>query len=924
MTSDHSLSGDSHRDAVEAALASVLALPEAERPERLARVCREQPALAADVGRQMGALLRLGLLHADAHEGGMDEGTALAALTPPDRLGPYQLGKRLAGGGMGVVHEAFDPQTGRRVAVKLVRPELLPFAEARARFQREVAVLAGLDHPGLVPVLQYGEEQGLPWYAMPLVAGQSLAALLTGLADADVRTLSPGLLHRAGAKDYVHASCELVRDIALALDHAHAHGVVHRDVKPSNIMIAADGRALLIDFGLAQAASGDSVTRSGVQPGSLAYMAPEQVRGEKVDARSDVFSLGCVLYELLSLRSPFASETEQRIRQNVLAADPAPLRSLHPGLTWDVAVVCATAMAPEPMRRYATARAFADDLDAFLRARPIAASTAGPILRLRRFARRRPAFSTALAMGFLLTTGLPTGLYLSELRAADRERGLRVAADQEAVRARQAESMATARQREFDQLKGVVLLDRARAAERQLYPAWPHLVPDMEAWLHDHAAPLLAMRPQLQQTVAELRGRAAPGPPDHAHNTPRRPIFVDTSQQFLHDTLAELEQDVSTFASGLVPEVERRLSWARRLGALSQRHPLAAVTWDEARAAIRSADGRTAHRAYAGLDLPLTDDQVLGLVPIGCNPDTLLWEFYELRSAWDGEQDPATIEIPRHTERDGRRGHIQVGEETGIVLVLLPGGRFHMGSQSTDPQGPNYDADAGSNEGPVHEVTLAPFFVARHELTQAQWRRLSGGQTPSAHGAGSEDLVGGTITWSHPVEMVDWAMASTLMMQHGLTLPTEAQSEYALRAGTVTPWWTGPDRDSLRGIANIADGSAKAAGAAWTEIQEWPEFEDGYMLHAPVDALQPNPFGLHHAHGNVWEWCADAFGSYALPVRSGDGMREVPAGATSFRVPRGGAFTSGARAARSAYRRDYTPTLRYLSLGLRAARQLPR
>lgn len=908
--------GGPHRDALEAALTAILEASPAERPARLAALCREHPSLTDELGRQLGALVRFGLLPGEPTDDPAAAPTVWAPAWQPQRLGPFELGRRLGGGGMGVVHEAVDERTGRRVAVKLVRPELLPFAETRARFQREVAVLAGLDHPALVPVLQYGEDHGVPWYAMPLVAGRTLAATLAECQDREPRRLPPGLLGRPDSRDYVHAACEQVRSIALALAHAHAQGIVHRDVKPSNLMLAGDGRLLLIDFGLAHAAHGESLTRTGVQPGSLAYMAPEQVRGEPVDARSDVFSLGCVLYELLALRSPFAADTEERIRQNVLAAEPPPLRSLHPGLPRDVVAICATAMAPEPSRRYGSAKAFADDLDNFLRAQPIAASPAGPLLRLRRFARRRPALTTAVAMGLLLTTGLPTGLYVSERNAAERERELRHSADAEATRARAAESRATARQREFDQLKGVVLHERAMAAERSLYPALPHRAADLEGWLRTHAAPLLAMRNDLQQTLADLRTRAA-GDPAAA-----QPRFTDTAQQFLFDTLGELDQQLAAFATGPVPDVQRRLRWANEVAAASLAHPLARVGWDEARRAIRAADGSTAHVAYRGRDLPLADDQILGLVPIGCNPDTLLWEFYDLRSAWDGVADPRTLEIPMHVERDGRRGHIEVGEATGIVFVLLPGGRFHMGAQAKDPLGPNFDPDAGANEGPVHEVELAPFFLARHEVTQAQWRRLTNGQTPSNARPGSSDFVGGTITWAHPVEQVDWPTASSTMLQHGLRLPTEAQSEYAQRGGTQTPWWTGRDRDSLRGVANMADGTAKKAGAEWTEIQEWPQYEDGYMVHAPVDALRPNAFGLHHVHGNVWEWCADWFGPYTLPTRPGDGMREVPPGSTPSRVPRSGAFTSGARAARSAYRRDYTPTLRYLSLGLRAARSL--
>src|SRR5262249_8937168 len=149
-------------------------------------------------------------------------------------------------------------------------------------------------------------------------------------------------------------------------------------------------------------------------------------------------------------------------------------------------------------------------------------------------------------------------------------------------------------------------------------------------------------------------------------------------------------------------------------------HPNARHTWAEARAAIAKADGEVASRLYAGKAIELRDEDVTGLVPIGMNPVTKLWEFYELRSAWDAKSDPREIPIPEH---DGE-GRIEATAATGIVFVLLPGGTFTMGAQRGD--GPNHDPQARSDESPVHEVTLLPFFLARHELTRAQWQRLVG------------------------------------------------------------------------------------------------------------------------------------------------------------------------------------------------------
>ena len=157
----------------------------------------------------------------------------------------------------------------------------------------------------------------------------------------------------------------------------------------------------------------------------------------------------------------------------------------------------------------------------------------------------------------------------------------------------------------------------------------------------------------------------------------------------------------------------------------------------------------------------------------------------------------------------------------------------------------------------------------------------------------------------------------------GLSLPSEAQWEYGARGGTTSVWWTGAERESLRTekAANLADQAAARGGATWPAIQDWPELDDGYGVHAPVDQFAPNPFGLHNVHGNVWEWCLDGYDSRFYRQRTGENPVSNPAG-SSDRVPRGGGFDSSAAYARSALRYHYTPELALNSLGLRLARAL--
>jgi formylglycine-generating enzyme required for sulfatase activity len=259
-------------------------------------------------------------------------------------------------------------------------------------------------------------------------------------------------------------------------------------------------------------------------------------------------------------------------------------------------------------------------------------------------------------------------------------------------------------------------------------------------------------------------------------------------------------------------------------------------------------------------------------------------------------------------------------DSSAVVLVLLPGGTFTMGAQADDPSLPNHDPAARTDEGPVHEVTLAPFFMGKYEFTQGQWGRFRRAN-PSAYGPDRKDF--GVSDILHPVEQVSWDEAARVLGQLGLVLPTEAQWEYAARAGTTSVWWPGDEREALIGVANLADRSASRIGATWDSIKEWPALDDGFPVHARVGSLAANAFGLHDVHGNVLEWCRDwhgAVGTYELEPEPGSGLRK-PINAR-YHVYRGGGFIYSASAARSAYRDGNVPAYKGSSIGLRASRAL--
>ena len=400
-------------------------------PRALAEVCAEHPEHAAALSARLHQLKLTGLVETD---GNLD--------TFPEQLGEFRLEKRLGRGGMGVVYVARQTSLGRDVALKLIRPDQLYFPGARERFRREVEVVARLAHPGIVPVYTVGEDQGIPYFAMELVAGASLEEVLTAFRGRTPAQLSGRALfdlvshlarergsseagnpaERIFASGWTQACLWIARELAQALEHAHQRGVLHRDIKPSNVMLTPGGRALLLDFGLASAEGAGRLTRTGSQAGSLPYMAPEQVRGESasVDARTDVYGLGVTLYEMLALVAPFRGQGSAELTKSILEARPQRLRARVSGLAADVETVVATAMAPERERRYATAADLARDLSNLLERRPIQARPAGVRVRTLRWAQRRPAAATALVLCLTIALGGPTAFGLQQ-RVAARE-----------------------------------------------------------------------------------------------------------------------------------------------------------------------------------------------------------------------------------------------------------------------------------------------------------------------------------------------------------------------------------------------------------------------------------------------------------------------------------------------------------------------
>ena len=311
--------------------------------------------------------------------------------------------------------------------------------------------------------------------------------------------------------------------------------------------------------------------------------------------------------------------------------------------------------------------------------------------------------------------------------------------------------------------------------------------------------------------------------------------------------------------------------------------------------AAESIADRDACPMYDGLEIASVD----GLVPIGQDPYSGLWEFGHTRTG-------------KLATRVRGVGALELKEETGLVFVLVPGGKFWMGSQRTDPEGINFDPRGQPAERPVHEVSLSPFFISKYEMTQAQWLTIDNVNT-SYYSPGAElTLVG--VHLLHPIEGNSWNECVAAFKSTELLLPTEAQWEYAARAGTDTPWFTGRIDTGLMGVANLAD--AHAQGGGGPKDWDYVGWTDPWVMHAPVGQLAPNAFGLHDIHGNLWEWCRDAYlDDFYSNSAAVDPVCEVEG--DPYRVRRGGGFNGSDRGARVANRHDRHPDGDGRALGCR-------
>jgi len=394
-----------------------LGLPSASREEYLASACPDDAA-----STRIRSLLAH---HAASSTGVLSSSSAekLEAAATPRQLDEFRILRRIGEGGMGIVYLAHDNVLNRHVALKVLAPHLVDSERAVARFQEEARASASLHHPGIVQVYRFGSAEGVHYLVSEYVEGATLAEVVE--QERQRRLASGGAERAAGLArserlGWYHRCAEIVADVAQALDAAHRSGIVHADVKPGNILMSREGNPRLADFGLARP-FGATDQGGGLDAlGTCYYLSPEQASAAQrpIDRRSDVFSLGVVLYEALTLARPFDGTTISEVLRVLLECAPEPIEKRDRFVPIDLAVICQKALDRHPDHRYQTAAHFAADLRSFTAGLPIMARPPSWRRRVVRWGRSHVLVSTAIAT--VLLGGSTVALALSRQAMIER------------------------------------------------------------------------------------------------------------------------------------------------------------------------------------------------------------------------------------------------------------------------------------------------------------------------------------------------------------------------------------------------------------------------------------------------------------------------------------------------------------------------
>lgn len=716
-----------------------LDLEGSERAAYLSRACGHDAELLAEVQ----SLLE----HSESAPTGFLEPISAGQVLPAGmRLGEFALMEEIGRGASAVVYRARQESLSRDVAVKVLVGGQFAGDARRERFEREARLSAALSHPSVVPVISHGEHEGQPWFAMEWIRGHDLSreiSLQRQLGAEPAEDIEePLFLPPRGTERYVAAVAGLVRDAASALDHAHSTGLIHRDVKPSNMLIDPGGRVRLVDFGIAKVDEGQELTETDALIGSLPYMSPEQagMRPGPVGPLSDVYSLGTVLYELLTLRRAHPASQLVELLEGRREDKVVPLRTLRPDLPRDLCTICETAMAADLQLRYPSAGDLERDLARFLRFEAIHARQPGILARaMRGFRRyRRRWVGAALAV-----VALGAGLLWSDHRA----QGLAFARSLEPLK--QLDGVEDWSDLELPQLASARSQIRRVKADAVGRPEQAEWISDLERRLEDHKA---ARRARLEEEVRAGFSKASLGP----------------YEQVAQDHTVAAIQEVGAFHA-MFPEepplVSDDVYWPRVevSGSLVGGAPAAGVV------GYRKLDLLTGvPEPFVKIGtLPLDE----GKVPVG--PVRIVVHV-------DGVGVREFTRMLAPGARESVSFRVRPESETGITWQRLPAGEVFIKGDASNPLGDL-------------ELTVESFDIAVQECSARQYKRFLLDHPEAYRPEYLEGVQAGSPDEDLPIVFVPWSSAVAFCEWAGARLPTRMEWEWAVHGEDQRPFPWGAD-----------------------------------------------------------------------------------------------------------------------------------
>ncbi len=737
----------------------------------------------------------------------------------------YEIKRELGQGGMGVVYLAHNKLMGRDEVLKVMGRQIMDRPEVLERFLREIRSVARLRHPNIVTAYSATRLGESIVFAMEYVDGLDLSKMVKAKGPLPVG----------------HA-CNFVYQAALGLQHAHEEGLVHRDIKPHNLMLAKKGdkaTVKVLDFGLARAVREEEVdgglTTEGQTLGTPDYIAPEQILDAKsADIRADIYSLGGTLYYLLTGRPPFQAKSLYDLYQAHIARDADPLNFVRAEVPSELAALVAKMMAKDPSRRFQT-----------------------------------PGEAARALTPFFKQANAPFKIPDTEISLAG-QRNASPTIPQAASSATQLETDADGR-----------MPRPTKALEPSVAePRWEDMVNVRETESSLKAAPEVAPRPWWFGPAVVV-GVLLLG------------FLVAWAAWILWVKTEKGDLVFSNLPEQSVVTVDNKVYTVEWPGGKGPARVTVPAGDHRVRVELNGLEVYGDEvRIETGKKTPITLRLEPLPVPAAAPPPTVASPQPSTPADVRPESHrvPAVVPRPRlASPQPSTGGDSIVTNSIGMKLVLIPAGSFEMGS-------PDSDKDARVFEKPQHRVRITrPFYLGVHEVTQGQYEEVTG-ETPSGF-KGSDDLPVEQVSWNEAIAFCTKLSARERLMD-GYRLPSEAEWEYACRAGSTTRYSFGDDAARLGEFA-------------------WYGGNSGNTSH-PVGQKRPNAWGLYDMHGNVWEWCSDGY--KAEYYKESPPTDPPGASQAADRVNRGGGWRFIPRFCRAADRSSGTPGDRRNGLGFRLAR----